>query len=207
MWKWVVAWLPLFLMVPWAMISLWNDRWNAMSFGPHRFSATAQWTPLMKRYLLFYLVPFLFFGGAVIFGISMAASGNAPDALGDTGMAVGGILAVVALLAFYIIIPLAALLFYSKYFRLAVGGLRLHTLEFAFRARAADWVLFFLANIAIIICTLGIGYIFMPYRNWKFFVEHMEAYGEINIDELTQSQTVVEKHGEGLLDAFDVGAI
>jgi uncharacterized membrane protein YjgN (DUF898 family) len=137
----------------------------------------------------------------------MAASGNAPDALGDTGMAVGGILAVVALLAFYIIIPLAALLFYSKYFRLAVGGLRLHTLEFAFRARAADWVLFFLANMAIIICTLGIGYIFMPYRNWKFFVEHMEAYGEINIDELTQSQTVVEKHGEGLLDAFDVGAI
>jgi len=207
MWKWVVAWLPLFLMVPWAMISLWNDRWNAMSFGPHRFSATAQWTPLMKRYLLFYLVPFLFFGGAVIFGFSMAASGNAPDALGDTGMAVGGILAVVALLAFYIIIPLAALLFYSKYFRLAVGGLRLHTLEFAFRARAADWVLFFLANMAIIICTLGIGYIFMPYRNWKFFVEHMEAYGEINIDELTQSQTVVEKHGEGLLDAFDVGAI
>ena len=78
MWKWVVGWLPLFLMVPWAMISLWNDRWNAMSFGPHRFSANAQWTPLMKRYLLFYLVPFLFFGGAVIFGISMAASGGTP---------------------------------------------------------------------------------------------------------------------------------
>jgi hypothetical protein len=47
----------------------------------------------------------------------------------------------------------------------------------------------------------------MPYRNWKFFVDHMEAYGEINIDELTQSETIVSKHGEGLLDAFDVGAI
>jgi uncharacterized membrane protein YjgN (DUF898 family) len=70
-----------------------------------------------------------------------------------------------------------------------------------------DWILFFLGNIAIIICTLGIGYIFMPYRNWKFFVDHMEAYGEINIEELTQSQTILEKHGEGLLDAFDVGAI
>ena len=35
----------------------------------------------------------------------------------------------------------------------------------------------------------------------------MEAYGEINIEELTQSQTILEKHGEGLLDAFDVGAI
>ena len=207
MWKSIVGWLPLFLLVPWSMISLWNDRWNAMSFGPHRFSANAEWKPLMKRYLLFYLVPFLIVIGGVIFGISMAVSGGTPDALGNTGMAIGAIFVVVAILAFYIILPLAALAFYSKYFRLAVVGLRLHNLEFDFRARAADWILFFLANIAIVVCTLGIGYIFMPYRNWKFFIDHMEAYGEINIDDLTQSETIVAKHGEGLLDAFDVGAI
>jgi uncharacterized membrane protein YjgN (DUF898 family) len=207
MWKSVVGWLPIFLGVPWSMISLWNDRWNAMSFGPHRFSAKAEWKPLMKRYLLFYLVPFLVFISAVVFGISMAASGGTPDTLGSTGIAIGAILAIIAVLSLYIVLPLAALAYYSKYFRLAVGGLRLHNLEFDFRARAPDWILFFLANMAIVICTLGIGYIFMPYRNWKFFVDHMEAYGEINIDELTQSETVVAKHGEGLLDAFDVGAI
>lgn len=206
MWKTFVGWLPIFLLVPWSMIELWNDRWNAMSFGPHRFSATAEWKPLMRRYLLFYLVPFLLFIGGVIMGISMAASGGA-DSLGSTGAAVGAVFVVVAVLSIYIILPLAALAFYSKYFRLAVGGLRLHSLEFEFRARAADWILFFLANIAIVVCTLGIGYIFMPYRNWKFFIDHMEAYGEINIDELTQSDTVVSGHGEGLLDAFDVGAI
>jgi uncharacterized membrane protein YjgN (DUF898 family) len=207
MWKSVVGWLPIFLAVPWSMISLWNDRWNAMSFGPHRFSATAEWKPLMKRYLLFYLVPFLVFIGAVVFGISMAASGGTSSTLGSTGMAVGAIFAIIAVLSLYIVLPLAALAYYSKYFRLAVGGLRLHNLEFDFRARAPDWILFFLANMAIVICTLGIGYVFMPYRNWKFFVDHMEAYGEINIDDLTQSETVVAKHGEGLLDAFDVGAI
>jgi uncharacterized membrane protein YjgN (DUF898 family) len=178
-----------------------------MSFGPHRFSATAEWKPLMKRYLLFYLVPFLVFIGAVVFGISMAASGGTSSTLGSTGIAIGAILAIIAVLSLYIVLPLAALAYYSKYFRLAVGGLRLHNLEFDFRARAPDWILFFLANMAIVICTLGIGYIFMPYRNWKFFVDHMEAYGEINIDDLTQSETVVAKHGEGLLDAFDVGAI
>lgn len=206
MWKSFVGWLPIFLLVPWSMISLWNDRWNAMSFGPHRFAAMAEWKPLMRRYLLFYLVPFLLFIGGIIMGVSMAASGRA-GALGSTGAAVGAIMVVIALLSIYIILPLAALAFYSKYFRLAVGGLRLHTLEFEFRARAPDWILFFLANIAIVVCTLGIGYIFMPYRNWKFFIDHMEAYGEINIDELTQSDTVVSGHGEGLLDAFDVGAI
>jgi uncharacterized membrane protein YjgN (DUF898 family) len=143
----------------------------------------------------------------VILGITAAASGETIDPLGGAGIALGGILILFAVLGIYIILPLAALAFYSKYFRLAVGGLRLHNLEFEFRARAPDWILFFLANMAIIICTLGIGYIFMPYRSWKFFVDHMEAYGEINIDELTQSATIVSKHGEGLLDAFDVGAI
>ena len=207
MWKTVVGWLPIFLLVPWSMISLWNDRWNAMSFGPHQFSANAQWKPLMKRYLLFYLVPFLLLVGGAIFGIAMAVSGGTPDALVNSGAAIGGIMVAVAILSFYIVLPLAALAYYSKYFRLAVGGLRLHTLEFDFQARAADWILFFLGNVAIVVFTLGIGYIFLPYRNWKFFIDHMEAFGEINIDDLTQSQTIVEKHGEGLLDAFDVGAI
>lgn len=207
MWKSFVGWLPIFLLVPWSMISLWNERWNAMSFGPHRFEANADWKPLMKRYLLFYLVPFLLVAGLITMAIVAAASDDQLGAVGGAGMAVGGIIVVLAILSLYIILPLAALAFYSKYFRLAVGGLRLHQLEFDFRARAPDWILFFLANMAIIICTLGIGYIFMPYRNWKFFVDHMEAYGEINIDELTQSETVVSKHGEGLLDAFDVGAI
>ena len=36
---------------------------------------------------------------------------------------------------------------------------------------------------------------------------HLEAGGEILLDELTQSQTKTARHGEGLLDAFDMGAI
>lgn len=45
------------------------------------------------------------------------------------------------------------------------------------------------------------------YRSWKFFVVHMEAFGEVNLDRMTQSETQTASHGEGLLDAFDVGAI
>jgi uncharacterized membrane protein YjgN (DUF898 family) len=48
---------------------------------------------------------------------------------------------------------------------------------------------------------------FLRYRHWKFFITHMQAFGEINLSELTQSETKGSKHGEGLLDAFDVGAI
>jgi uncharacterized membrane protein YjgN (DUF898 family) len=45
------------------------------------------------------------------------------------------------------------------------------------------------------------------YRSWAFFIRHMEAGGEVSLDTLTQSTTREPKQGEGLLDAFDMGAI
>ena len=58
----------------------------------------------------------------------------------------------------------------------------------------------------MVIFTFGIGYIFIAYRNWAFFVRHLAAYGSVEIDTLTQSTTREPGQGEGLLDAFDVGA-
>ena len=62
--------IPLFLLYPWASISLWNERWNMMSFGPYRLNPMPQWTKLMKRYLLFYLAPFLLFMVGIYAGFS-----------------------------------------------------------------------------------------------------------------------------------------
>jgi uncharacterized membrane protein YjgN (DUF898 family) len=47
---------------------------------------------------------------------------------------------------------------------------------------------------------------FIRYRNWRFFMRHMEAGGEIDLAALTQSTTRRAAEGEGLLDALDVGA-
>jgi uncharacterized membrane protein YjgN (DUF898 family) len=247
LWKNIAGALPLYLLYPWATISLWNERWSKMSFGPYRFESTADWTQLMKRYMLFYLAPFLLFVMAIYAGY-MGSQGNAMGAGG--AIAMGGI-AILLLFSLYILMPIAALLYYSKFFRVAVAGLKIGELEFEFKARSPDWILFFLANWAIwgiaaglafvpislllaggsfspetmrdnlsvaVIVTLAlsaaIGFIaiglanaLIRYRSWKFFVTHMEAYGEVNLDRMSQSETVVSKHGEGLLDAFDVGAI
>jgi uncharacterized membrane protein YjgN (DUF898 family) len=249
LWKNVAGMLPLYLLYPWASISLWNERWSKMSFGPYRFVSNADWTQLMKRYLLFYLAPFLIFVLAIYIGYQGARSGQ----LDAGGAAAGGLIAVLVL-ALYIILPVAALLYYSKYLRVAVAGLRWGELEFEFKARSPDWILFFLANwaiwliasglafvpIAIVlaasattvtpemmsaenwsmafigtivtsavigIITIGLVNALIRYRSWKFFVTHMEAYGEVNLDRMSQSPTAVSGHGEGLLDAFDVGAI
>lgn len=247
MWKHVAGALPIYLLYPWASISLWNERWSKMSFGPYQFVSNAQWTELMKRYLLFYLVPFLIFVIAIYAGYKGASGGNLG---GGEALAIGG-LAIILIFALYILLPVAALMYYSKFFRVAVAGLRLSELEFEFKARSPDWILFFLANWAIwgiaaglafvpittvmaagditpemfreemgtaVIVTLilsamvgavaiGLANALIQYRSWKFFVTHMEAYGEVNLDKMSQSETVVSGHGEGLLDAFDVGAI
>ncbi len=206
-WKTLAGYVPLFLMIPWSMMSLWNERWNKMSFGPYQFSSNANWTDLMKRYLIAYLIPFVLVVGIIIL---LASNDFNEGAISNPSAIFTGFLiayALLVVLSFYILLPLARLAFYSKFYRVAVGGLRLNDLEFEFKARTPDWILFALANFAIVIFTFGIGYIFMPYRNWTFFVKHLEVYGEVNLDQLTQSSTEISKHGEGLLDAFDVGAI
>src|SRR3546814_16241869 len=79
-------------------------------------------------------------------------------------------------------------------------------LVFHFYARTKDWILLFLGDVALVVCTIGIGAILLQYRHWKFFVTHMGATGTIHTDELTQPQTKTSRHAEGLLDALDVGA-
>lgn len=204
MWKTVVGWLPLGLLVPWSMTSLWNDRWNRLSFGPFPFEVRASASGLMGRYLLFYLAPIVLFIVLAVLGVAGMRSGaqfTEADAAGFIFAMVLGIL------VFYVVLGLIALAFYAKFFREVVGATRWRELEFSFNASTRDWLVLFLGDIALVVCTLGIGLIFLSYRHWKFFVTHMEATGEILLDELTQSETRMAAQGEGLLDAFDIGAI
>lgn len=200
-WKTLVGTLAAGLMVPWSMVSLWNERWNGMSFGPHRFESAAEHGSLMKRYLLFYLLPIAIFISTAVIGLDSSAT--------DADIMNGGKFALIALsgLAFYLAIGLIATAFYAKYFRVVVEGLSLNSIGFHFSASTKAWLKLILGDVALVILTLGIGWIFLSYRHWKFFITHMEATGEIDLNALTQSETRTPTQGEGLLDAFDVGAI
>ena len=206
MWKTIVGWIPLGLLIPWSMTSLWNERWNKMSFGPYGFEANAESGGVFARFLLFYLAPFvLFIGGLFMAGMGMLAGYGIG---GDDGMAVGGVLGLIGLvLFFYLGLGLIAVAFYAKFYREVVGATRWKDLNFSFEASTLDWVKLLVGDALLVVFTLGIGLIFLSYRHWKFFMTHLEANGEILLDELTQSTTKTAKHGEGLLDAFDMGAI
>lgn len=205
MWKTVVGWIPIGLLIPWSMTSLWNERWRKMSFGPFTFESDADPGEVFARFLLFYLAPFLIFGAGVVLAALGFASGYGQQPTeGTMETIVFGILG--AVLFFYLGLGLIAVAFYAKFYRVAIGALRWRNLEFEFNASTKDWVKLLLVDVVLVVFTLGIGLIFLSYRHWKFFITHLEAQGEILLDELTQSTTTMAKHGEGLLDAFDVGA-
>lgn len=206
MWKTIVGWLPLGLLIPWSMTSLWNERWSKMSFGPFDFESDADSGSVFGRFLLFYLTPFILFGAGIFVALSGMAAGlsaGQPPQTAPMAMVFG---AFGAILFFYFGLGLIAVAFYAKFYRVAIGALRWRNLEFSFGASTGDWIKLLIGDVALVLFTLGIGAIFLSYRHWKFFITHLEASGEILLDELTQSTTKTASHGEGLLDAFDVGA-
>ncbi|MET0240498.1 MAG: YjgN family protein [Sphingobium sp.] len=206
LWKSSVGVIPFWLLVPWSMVSLWNERWRQMSFGSQSFASQARARPIFPRFLLFYLMPFLV---VIVAGILMATFGIAM-----VGFAAGGglplpfqILTIIAVLVgVYLLLGLIALAYYAAFLREAISNLTLGDIRFRFEASTSEWIGLLIVDILLVVCTLGIGAIFLSYRHWKFFITHLEATGEVSLAALGQSTTREPGQGEGLLDAFDLGA-
>ena len=199
LWKMAVGYFALALLIPWSITSLWNDRMNKMSFGQHPVEAAVNTDGLFARWMLVYLAPIV---GVVI---SLVFAGGVAAGTQSVGASVAaGILAVIFV---YVAFLLVSLSFYAAFYRQAVGSTWIAGIGFEFTARTSDWLKLILGNIALVVFTLGAGLMFIGYRNWSFFVRHMEATGEINLDTLLQSRTAAGGDAEGLADAFDIGAI
>jgi uncharacterized membrane protein YjgN (DUF898 family) len=209
LWKPIVAVLPLGLFIPWSMASLWNERWNAMSFGSYRVSADAQWGRLMLRWLLLLATPVLFVIvlGLVAAGVVAMGLASLPTVQSDPAAFGVLLVAVVAfVLGFYALIAIIGLGYYAAFFREAIGALRLDDLQFEFDARSRQWLWLFLGDIALVVLTLGIGICFLGYRHWSFLIRHLGARGALDTATLAQSTTRAPREAEGLADAFDIGA-
>jgi uncharacterized membrane protein YjgN (DUF898 family) len=203
LWKTIAGGLVLGLLIPWKMASLWNDRWNRMSFGQHPIEAGASWEGLMGRWLLIYLVPI---AGLILSGVAggMLFAGVAVGSGGSPAAVMGAVF--VAVVVFYLAFLLASLSYYAAYYRQMVEETSWGGIDFRFTARTRDWLKLIFGTIGLIVVTLGFGFLFVGYRNWSFAVRHLEASGEINLDTLLQSQTAAPREAEGFADAFDIGA-
>ncbi|MEE8516066.1 MAG: DUF898 family protein, partial [Alphaproteobacteria bacterium] len=64
-----------------------------------------------------------------------------------------------------------------------------------------------LGNMLIMIVTLGFGLAFTQMRKFRYFCDHMKIAGNADFDAIRKSAEQRPSIGEGLADAFDVGAI
>lgn len=191
LWKSVVGFLAATFLMPWAMTSLWNERWNAMSFGPHRFDAAANTDGLMSRWALLVL-------GPVVLGLVGFVLGY--------GMGLGPAIALPIFLLLYVAYVAAGFLYYAAYFRKTIGTLDLGPMQFQFDASGWQLAKLILGDIGLVIGTLGLGVMFLNYRHWSFLIRHLGATGVVDLESFTQSTTTAPKEAEGFADAFDIGA-
>jgi hypothetical protein len=85
------------------------------------------------------------------------------------------------------------------------GALGIASLPTSPEALANPPVATFAIIVLAVAVPLGLVGGFVRYRNWRFFIRHLEAGGEINLVALTQSRAPEPRQGEGLLDALDMG--
>lgn len=148
------------------------------------------------------MVPFVFAIGAAGLTPGALEGGNPPQ------MGVGMVLLTIGfVLAIYGAMALIGVGYFAAYLRKVIGNLELGQLGFHFTAKSKDWLKLFLGHIGLVVVTLGVGLIFLSYRNWSFFIRHLEAVGEVDLVSLTQSPTEQSTDAEGLASAFDIGAI
>ena len=182
------------LFYPWAQAKLWNQRWNKMSFGPQNFEATMTTDDTSK--------PFFIMWGAIVVGSVILAVTAGPGVEPGRPSEPNPIVA----LLFYAGVGLAYLGFLSAYYRAAAEWTRIGDIEFRFNADFSDWLKFYAATIGLAIITLGLAMIVYNFRYWRFVTSHLEVYGAVDVDQLTQSQTRAPREAEGFLDALDIGA-
>jgi uncharacterized membrane protein YjgN (DUF898 family) len=204
-WKNAAGLLPLGVLMPWAMVSLWNQRWNGMSFGQSPVVARGRVSGLKLPYLWCYVAPAIVIAGIVVLArsnVTLTYFGFEPRTPIEWVL-----IRIPALLAILFLFTMISLAYYASFFRQMMRSTAWGEVNFSFNAGAADWMELYIVDVLLVVSTLGLGWVFIPYRHWTFYLRNLQIDGRIEIDAVTQSATPAPQQGEGLLDALEVGAL
>lgn len=197
---------------------------NDMRFGDAAFKFKGRAGPLYPSYALCWVLTVVFVIGIAAF-ISYEATiwfgtelgqlfeyfeKNSPDStttesqdylIGIIAMVIGA-----AVLSFFLILPMLWSIYTAKEIRTFANYTRFDGAEFSINAKAGSLIWLTLSNILLFIFTLSIAQPFIVQRTIRYVVDRMTLQGAIDIDRIQQSTLALPKRGEGLADAFDVGA-
>lgn len=184
---------------------------NEMRFGDAAFKFKGRAGPLYPTYALCWVLSFLALIGAAV-GISVAIywmQQNFPD-LGSKHVSGHTILVIAMLLLLFIgymlIIPALWAIYSAKQMRVFADYTRFDGAQFRLKATAGSIIWMTVANLLILIFTLGIGWPFIQQRVYRYVIDRLSLEGAIDLERIAQSARAIPRRGEGLADAFDVSA-
>ena len=91
--------------------------------------------------------------------------------------------------------------------RMLVALTSFEDLKISFDATLLSFFWLFLGNILIVLLTLGIGFPFTQVRFARFLANHTNIEGQLDLGVINQSADDDLTSGEGLAEAFDMGAV
>jgi uncharacterized membrane protein YjgN (DUF898 family) len=184
---------------------------NDMRFGDAAFKFKGRAGPLYGTYALCWFL-FLGFiiGGVFLIGGTVAWLRSAyPDLTtsGLSGKAIWGFAALgVLFIAYMVLLPALWAIYVAKEMRVFADYTRFDGAQFRLNATAGSIIWLTLVNFLILVFTLGIGWPYIQQRVFRYVFDRLRLDGSLDIDRIAQSQLTIPRRGEGLADAFDVGA-
>ena len=112
----------------------------------------------------------------------------------------------------FVAVAIAILVFATAWYKLRetkilVGLTTFEDLTLSFNAGLFSWFKLFLGNLLIMVLTLGLGRPFTQVRSASFAATHTHIDGQLDLATIIQSGDDELTSGEGLADAFDMGAV
>ena len=122
---------------------------------------------------------------------------------------VGSVVAVlvVSFFAMFLVIPMLWAIYSAKELWTFASYTSAGNAKFKLDATAGSLIALVVGNLLILIFTLGIGRPFIQQRLIRYMCDRMSVIGTIDVDRIAQSQAAMDRTGEGLADAFDLGVI
>lgn len=195
---------------------------NDMRFGNTPFSFSGRSGPLYARYALCWFGTILAYVAIGVFAIALFYSGSfneleaiwkklgadtAPSNSSSGARIIAIVTGLFAVYLLYVAIRSTIWSFYTaRELNLFAQYTRFSGAGFEFNATAWSLIVLWLGNMALIILTLGIAQPFVEQRIMRYFVERLQVVGPIDFSSVQQSQTQLDRRGEGLIDALDLDA-
>ena len=187
-----------------------------MRFGDRPFRFKGRAGPLYPAYAACWVLTIVAIIGFVVVLAGAAVGSDLAQILEifseqtqPTGRQVVGIL--IAVFAIYLLLGALYSVIWSFYsareLRVFASYTSFDNARFSMSATAGNLIALVIGNLFIWIFTLGIGAPYVRQRMVRYLCEHIRVEGTVDVDQIAQSQAPLDKRGEGLADAFDVGGI